>query len=1116
MTYAPANPRSRIALALGAIMLLSTTLPLASVLGANEPGSLDDLVVLVTPRHSTLVGDNQVAMASTSNMFVFDFELRHADGSPYVVTQYYVDIHTVDGRADPDADWPTLIWSGKFSTAPTYKGTVRVPASEVVHFTPKDHNGYHHEFPFGGMSFTLLATKDAQGRSLLDGSYPAGSYSLLANNLYAQGVRGDQLDRADEGFTPLLLFSTQLSGLTQFGNPVLNPGFEVGFEDMGDLYPDVGPIPGFRSALPPWVMLRNDAETPATTSHIQGAAGKAGSAVSIRYNTADNGHGTSFGQLFFVPGANSPGPWVGTDDVKIVFDMRARDEAGVMTSPFHGATTLHWADAACTNGECQLTKGPAGGVALDNTWRTYTLNFGNVADGKQLNSFFFSFLLTNAQAPAGSALVVQIDNVRITGAEIAGGATTLRSDLTDGFSTFITPAFGRATRAVETAQVLLTTLANGEEAYVFRVSAMDYRGIDPLPVHLDASAKNVFQLLDENFVPDLSHDPNAVAYHAEVGGLNGNTIYNVLNPDGTLGDDLIVVVPADTAGNSLVPWFWSDVATDDLYTSTFGWESEPVSAFYSVARNNMRFSHLADSMDYDFTVLRFVNEVGGSVASATTIAIDCPSQAHNVPCASVPNPVLDITVSTESDIVETIGVEIVAPSLVGNDAFPGGVVATGSVLSPGGVASITLSDSVMENLTASGNMAVIARTADAAFASPAETLPFELDNFKPVAQFLNTPVNNLFKRSTVTFTDTSTDSDGTIVDRLWTVDLVGDSTPDGDADAVGLVQSSAARSFNFVVPDDGHYMVTLVVTDDGGASASKVLHLNASNRAPTAVINGPLFAMPGDALTFTYALNDADGIPGANHEVFDGTAWLPRAAAPAPILAMFTVPGTYDIRVNATDNDGAWTIVTHQILIEETAPETTITAPAAPTSGWFTGDDVPVAFTVARTDAGGSGIATTTIAVASNGNAAAVETVNGDDDLDRELSADGVHVITAFSKDKAGNVGAVVSHTIKIDRSAPTVELVSPQLLDGAAPIAGVFFTDQQVDIEADAIDAQSGVVKVAFFDGETLIGIDSDASDGWSIVWTANESGTHEINAIATNAAGLSSISQPISVLVI
>lgn len=1128
MTGVPHSKRSLMALSMSVLMLLATVVPFtALVSAANEPGVPDDLVAKITPRGGTTIND-ALAMASSNNLFTFDFELFHDDGSPYLVTRYGVDVHIIDGRFNSSQDWPTLIWSADVITSATNKGTIRIPAGDIVFYTPEDPNGYMHEFPFGGLALTLQAKYDENGQWLHNGSYPKASYNLAANAAIASGDF-ENADQLGEFPTPLLLFNGQLSGLAQFGNPLLNPGFEIGYESENFDVPGAGSA---SMAIPPWFITTDTGVETTSTHYIQGSAGSSGSAVEIRYNTADNGESAHFGQLFFVPGENDTAHWTGTDDVKVSFDMRARVEGGsIPGGVIHGAATLHYNDSIGPDYEAQLTKMPAGGVSVDNAWRSYTLDYGAIADGKRLNSFFFSLNFNDAQVPPGTALVLTIDNVRLTGAHI-DGTINPRSDLTDGYSTFIYPtaSVDPLTDTADHVVQNLVQLANGEVGYVFRVAAMDYTGIDPETLDVPSENYAVFQMLDATNLPSFADCGFACAngtnraFFASTLGENSTAFYTFDDAEGNTAKEYLVVVPSGLNTGGVAVGAFIDVETGDTYESNFG-PMEPTVGYFSAARNNLRFTHLADTFDYAFTPIQLGTEVGASMARAASISLDCPAMTSTIACTVDPNPLLEVTVSTDSPIHETMTVELVASG-------DGRVLDSATVATPGGVVPLTVSAADVADLRDNtGDLRVFARLAPTTFVEGASTGLFKLDNVAPVAIIASSDLTGLVRNSVVTFTSDSTDADGEISHYDWKILFHGDPTPDlagpDDAQTTPFATSNAS-SISYTLPDDGDFEVILRVLDNGNAADETSLLFSASNVAPTATLTGPTMGRLGQALTFSFAAVD-DSIV-TSYEVDNGNGTLTDVGnTPLPFTTSFDTPGLKTIRVQAWDDDGASTLVTHDVLIDGVKPTTTLTVAAANLSTtWFT---TPVEFTVARGDEGDSGFSHTTLRQAmlttpdlddAEFIGLTVENVTGTDNVTRTISGDGIHFVQAYSTDNAGNtdIDDALDNTavVMIDSSPPSATLVQPFLLDGA-PVQGIAVTDVPMEVVASAGDEHSPIVKVELFvDGgapfETLTEAGEDGL--FHFTWIPSGSGFHQLSVAATNAAGLTTLSDTVTVFVL
>ncbi|TWI04985.1 microbial collagenase [Luteimonas cucumeris] len=153
-------------------------------------------------------------------------------------------------------------------------------------------------------------------------------------------------------------------------------------------------------------------------------------------------------------------------------------------------------------------------------------------------------------------------------------------------------------------------------------------------------------------------------------------------------------------------------------------------------------------------------------------------------------------------------------------------------------------------------------------------------NQPPVAGFGFT-TNGL----TASFTNTSSDPDGSIASRSWNF---------GD----GTTSTAANPSKAYAVA--GTYQVRLTVTDDDGASSaiSKAVTVVASNQPPaaafTSVVNGLL-------ATFTDGSSDPDGsIVSRSWNFGDGTS--STATNPSKTYA---AAGTYTVQLTVTDNLGA-------------------------------------------------------------------------------------------------------------------------------------------------------------------------------------------------------------------
>jgi PKD repeat protein len=152
---------------------------------------------------------------------------------------------------------------------------------------------------------------------------------------------------------------------------------------------------------------------------------------------------------------------------------------------------------------------------------------------------------------------------------------------------------------------------------------------------------------------------------------------------------------------------------------------------------------------------------------------------------------------------------------------------------------------------------------------------------------------------TATFTDSSSDSDGTIASRSWNFGDGGTST------ATNPSRTYAAA---------GTYNVQLTVTDNGGATntiTKAVTVSSGTNAAPTANFT---FTTSGLTATFTDSSTDSDGTIASRSWNF-GDGGTSTATNPSRTYA---AAGTYNVQLTVTDNGGATNSRTQSVTV--TAP----------------------------------------------------------------------------------------------------------------------------------------------------------------------------------------------------
>lgn len=134
-------------------------------------------------------------------------------------------------------------------------------------------------------------------------------------------------------------------------------------------------------------------------------------------------------------------------------------------------------------------------------------------------------------------------------------------------------------------------------------------------------------------------------------------------------------------------------------------------------------------------------------------------------------------------------------------------------------------------------------------------------------------------------------------------------------------------------------------------------------------------------------------------------------------------------------------------VIDSIAPD--LSADASPTGGVVSGD---VTVTASATDVGQAGVASITYS-ATGAEVIAETTVDGDQ-VSFDVTTDGDTTVTMFATDVAGNVSAVQTIDISIDKTAPTV---SAAVFDPTpAPASGWYTSD--VTVRVTGTDAGSGI----------------------------------------------------------
>ena len=312
-------------------------------------------------------------------------------------------------------------------------------------------------------------------------------------------------------------------------------------------------------------------------------------------------------------------------------------------------------------------------------------------------------------------------------------------------------------------------------------------------------------------------------------------------------------------------------------------------------------------------------------------------------------------------------------------------------------------------------------------------------------------------------------------------------------------------------------LYTATVTGAGvGASATCEANVDVTTGGdttkPTVTLTAPAASSTvSSTVTFRANATDNVGVAGVQFKVDGANVGAEDTTAPYSISWNSTTAtnGTHNIRAVARDAAGntRWSAVRSVTVSNGTAdttkPTVSLTAPAASstvssivTLSANASDNVGVVGVQFKVDGANVGAEDTTAPYSISWNST--------------TATNGTHNIRAVARDAAGNTrwSAVRSVTVAngtADTTKPTVSLTAPA--DGAT-VSGT------VTLSASATDAGSGVAKVEFKRGNTVIGEDTTATGtSYSIAWntTTVANNSYDIRAVARDNAGNVATSTPV-----
>ena len=371
-----------------------------------------------------------------------------------------------------------------------------------------------------------------------------------------------------------------------------------------------------------------------------------------------------------------------------------------------------------------------------------------------------------------------------------------------------------------------------------------------------------------------------------------------------------------------------------------------------------------------------------------------------------------------------------------------------------------------------------------------ESAPVEdrrVDN-SPPASALEDPGANL--RSTIPLRASASDTGSGVQQVVFEV------SPDGAAwSTIGIANAAPYElPFDTAILPDGLYFFRTTATDFAGnyAEGASVGPRRIDNTLPTASL-----ADPGDNLRGTVTLSSvtddppgapvASGISSVAYEALVGGTWT----GISEIWPTTEVPdGVYDLRVNVTDVAGnqAFSNVVASRRVDNTKPTTTHDAPG----GW---QPSAVTVTLSASDAG-SGVSNTTYSV-DGGSAQSGSSVN--------VSGDGIHTISFFSTDVAGNVESPQTATVMVDTTPPDPGASDPgNYLRGTVTLTANPTGGGGGGAEVTEVEFQHKLSSAATW---TSLGVDTTGADNppYTAFWatTPADDGSWDLRFIVRDEAG-------------
>ncbi len=336
----------------------------------------------------------------------------------------------------------------------------------------------------------------------------------------------------------------------------------------------------------------------------------------------------------------------------------------------------------------------------------------------------------------------------------------------------------------------------------------------------------------------------------------------------------------------------------------------------------------------------------------------------------------------------------------------------------------------------------------------AKSIEIKIDATAPVTTVVSPVDTEKFYSEDVLVELTATDEQSGVAKTFYSVD-----------------DSEYFEGSSFTVKGNGIHKINFYSVDTAGNKESaKSIEIRIDATAPVTTIVSPVDTeklYSGDVLVELTATDEQSGVAKTFYSVDDSECFEGSS---------FTVKGNGIHKISFYSVDVAGNLETAksiEIKIDTAAPVTTVVSPIDTEK--FYSEDVSVELTATDEQ---SGVAKTFYSIDDS------EYFEGSSFT---VKGNGIHKISFYSVDAAGNKESAKSFEIKIDTAAPVTKV--------AAPVDTEKFYSEDVLIELTASDEQSGVAK-------TFYSIDdSSYSEGSS--FTVKGNGVHKVSFYSVDANG-------------